>query len=166
MKIGDVKVGEIYGVVDRPSTTRFTPDPREAKVLEIVTVEAAMWNRYTRERGVKKTRQVKVELLTDPASSNGWRLDGLGKGATPTIEARQIVALWKDLAPDLLKKIEQQQASAAARDAMQARVDAILGPDEEWVTANVFAGKVQADCRFRGEGLERIVALAEKGLAS
>lgn len=166
MKIGDVIVGETYGAVERPGErSRYSKsEPREARVLEILVVEEKVWNQYTHKQDVKKVRRVKVELASEPNYGRSrYGIDALPKGATTTIQARQLVAPWAQLAPQIRQKAEQEAKRTKARDAMQARLDKLIGKDKEWVAADIYSGKVQLSARLTGASLEKLVALAETG---
>lgn len=179
MKIGDVKVGEEYGAVDNPNN-RYRP--RHVRVVEIVVeqqrVYGRTWASYV-DTATRNVRRVQVEFLDDARQHPSWRnpVMSAAKGAKITVEAKLLVAPWKQLLPAIKKEIEREQLQASTQAALESRLNALLTPVlrkdkheyDRHVKVDVYdqgrGGRAVTEVRLGGDVLEHILLLAEKGLA-
>jgi len=158
VKIGEVEVGKEYGALDSPKRGYSRVDPRQVKVLNIVTVEESTYSNYTGARGKKNVRRVEVEVLNGPETKKeGWRWDAIeraAKGDVLVIEARQLVGPWKALNKDILERIAREEAATARKEDLERRLKA-LGFKLEWdsvqVTVSTSYGNREGEIEFKGK---------------
>lgn len=174
MKIGDIEVGGEYAVHDDPKAS-YRSLPRMVKVVEIVTVEEEYWSgsSFHSERKKRNVKRVKVEFLDLPTTENtsyNHRLTGLAKGTVKVLEARLVIAPWSAVRDDVKKRIEMANARDAEEAALEARVKALgfkgARKDDAWVQVREYGGELTREIEFSGKGLDRILELAEAGLAA
>lgn len=170
MKIGDVKVGEEYAAHDSPGERHSRTLPRQVKVLEIVVEEEKVYGRYSSAVTTAKKRKVKVEVLDAPKHEGStWHREKLRhatKGSTLVVEARQLVALWKDVHKGITESINKEQKRIALRDALEARLDALKLGDGR---ASISVSESSHDAHltvYGTAGVEKLLALAEAGKAA
>lgn len=169
MKLSDIVIGQEYGATDHPRSN-YRRTPRQVRVMEIVTeterVQGGTWTATPRMRNV---RRVKVKVLDASIEKSwGYKIASAKKNTTVIVDAKQLVALWSDLAPAIREKAEEEQRKADAENAMVARITAILGKRHanEWGFWHV---------RTTGRGIElevddpkvldKLLTLAEMGKA-
>lgn len=161
MKLADIKVGEIVGVKDAPTSSYG--DPRPAEVLGIVMVETTQHNRYTYERTIVKKKMVSVKFMTEPITKNGYAqaIDRASKGLTLNIESRQVVAPWAQLHGAMQERIDRQQKEDSAKKVVEDRLKKLLGKKElEGYVSHRHDGPTYD---LRGKELEKLLSLAEIG---
>lgn len=132
MKIGDVNVGEEYGVVAKKH--RYDSLPRQARVVEVVVEPEEVWvgHGFTSSRALRNVRRVKVELLGQPTEqkTSGWHYDNavhaLKEGSKVVVEAKQLVGPWRTLRKGVAHKIELKNAEAEREQQVVGRVEALL----------------------------------------
>jgi hypothetical protein len=182
MKIGDVKVGVEYGVLDSPKTERHNAhkNMRQVEVLEVVVEEERVFGSgYLSSADghrMRKVKRLKVKVLDKSSfgSSDGWgysrsKLKYADQGAVLVIEARQVVGAWSELRSGIVKQREAEQKRIDAQEALEARIVALIGKGEtareyRW-RANVteYDGKLRAEGSFHDKSLDKLLTLAEAG---
>lgn len=125
MKIGDIKVGTEYGVVE--SKSRYGRSaPRRVEVLAVEEVEERTWNKYSGAAGTRKVRKLRVKFLDEPTSSWTWYpIYAAAKDSERVVEARLLVATWAELSPGIKARIEAEQELADAKAAIKQRLSAV-----------------------------------------
>lgn len=129
MKIGDIEVGAEYGAMDEPSRHHSGAMPRRVEVVEIVTVQEDYWQGggFSSRRATRNVRRVKVRTLDEALQTKAYYRDKIltaKRGTTITVEARQLVAPWPELAPAVAARIEAEQKRAARKSEIEAALKA------------------------------------------
>lgn len=157
MKLADVKVGSMVGVIQNPNSSSNRNNPRKVEVLSIVSVPKDRWNGWTHIKTTVNERLVQVQTLTGPGGGFMYGIDRVEKDQVINIPARKIVGLWSDLEPGIIAKAEAETARQERVATLEARLKAVLGVKElgsyvqQQGTAYIFAH----------EELETILSLAE-----
>lgn len=186
MKIGEVEVGKVYGILDSPqSARRFSSArmprarmPRKFEVMEIVTVEERRRSGgyYGSDKKVN-VKRVKGKVLDGGGRQSRWRgwepIGNAAKGAVLVIEARQVVGPWEGrIADEVEAEIQYEEARNALTSSLEKRLTALIGKPPSKRTAYVTTDKNRdtnepiATLRVSGQELETLLALAEKGKGS
>jgi len=169
MKVGEVEIGTEYGALASPRVKGYYASrtrPRQVKAVEIVKQEKVRYTGAWTPQKKVQIRRVKVELLDTPLDNgSSWEpIESRAQGSVVVIEARQLIAPWADLVKDVKKGIEV----AAARDALEARLEARIKElgfkgGDVWVQVRIQGEKLISDIEFSGKDLDRILELAEAG---
>jgi hypothetical protein len=170
MKIGDVKIGEEYGALDSPRGGRYRGqgDPRQVRVLEVVTEEEKVYSGYSTSSTTRNVRRLRVEVLNGGPAGDSWRYDKItkaGKGDTIVIEARNLVGLWKDIHPAITQRVADEQARLEVEQALTARIKAVLGIKPSWGVWHVKVRSGSMEAEFNDRALDKLLTLAEAGKA-
>lgn len=156
MKLADVKIGSLVGVVENPGSTKRV-NPRKAEVLAIVTVTKDKWDRWTHIKTTVNERLVHVRMLTDSGGGFRYGIDRILKDQVVTIPARKIVGLWSDLEPTIKAKAEAEAARLERVSELEARLKAVLETKD---LASYVHGAGRS-YTFSDDELETILSLAE-----
>lgn len=151
MKLDEVKKGTIYGV--RSSRGR---DPRQVEALGIVKVDQPRWDNNLEKYVPRQVRHVQVKFL-DKAPDR-WEH---AKGAKVAIDVKEIVAEWKELGPQLRKRVEEQAAKEKLQDELEKRMKKLLGRNYEGYVS--VSGIDRARLDLNGKYFIRMLELAEAG---
>lgn len=162
MKIAEITVGTEYGALDEVKKRYNAVDPRQVKVLEIVTVEVPNWNSYTHELGTRKVKRVKVEVLNGPDKADVSYRHGpikrAARGDTLVIDARQIVGPWKALNKDILNRVAMAERKEARKASVENRLKA-LGFKCDYDEAHYTNSSIE-EVEFRGEkAIEKLLTM-------
>lgn len=168
MKIGNIKAGEEYAVLDSPARNGNKEIPRHVVVREIVAVEEKRYGRYTRLHEMKTIRRVSVTFLDGGAKTSSYRWDriaGAAQGQALVIEARQVIAPWAEIKEEILAKADIEQRRIALENELQARVDALgLDPHSRMlVRVRIEGEELTSSFTLHDHDLNKILALAEAG---
>lgn len=177
MKIDEVKVGTRYAAHDQPKeTSRFgsTDLPREVEVLEIVQVEERVYGNAWIAADSPTTRKVRrVKVRVYGAGVDGYykkQIARAAEGSEIVIEARYLIGPWSKLAPGVSKEIELRAAREKLLGELEGRVDALLGKKARdhgtYPSVDKHGGSLSTSLHVRGDDVEKLLALAEKGKAS
>lgn len=179
MKIGEIEVGAEVGLVSEKP--RYDSLPRQARVVEIVTVPETTWvsNGFTHQRGSRNVRKVRVELLGQPTEEySRYRYTNAvhaeAGGTTLVVSAKQVIGPWSTLKEDVEKRVSIKDAEAERQAAVEARVSALLPKrlHDTWGYAKATGhyaskNKVELLTELRiheGAAIDILLDLAEKGM--
>lgn len=170
MRIGDLKIGAQYGALDKADVREF---PRRVRVEEIVVVPEGRWESSGWGRKDVNVRKARVVFMDEPLSdirSSRFAILAAAKDASLVIEAKQIVAPWREVRAKVGKEIDRIARERDLFAETQARLRSVgIDPDYVYISLYVPEDKrtrPKISLRFDDREAQRILSLAEKGAAS
>lgn len=153
MKIDEVKKGTEYALNDRHG------DPRRVEALGIVTVDDRAYNGKLERYELRHVRLIAVKYLDSPTRS----FDA-AKGSKVNVNARELVAPWKEIGPNLLRRLEEKEACRVLTKELTKRVNKLLGRSFDGYVTVSDIKRPMLD--VNGKSFMKMLELAEKGLTN
>lgn len=150
MKIDEVKKGTEYALGVRYG------DPRQVEALGIVTVDDRVYNEKLERYELRHVRRITIKYLDSPARS----LDPK-KGSKTNVPARELIAPWKEIGPNLLQRLEEKEACRVLTQELTKRVKKLVGRSFDGYVIVNHQNRPMLD--INGKSFMKMLELAEKG---
>lgn len=168
MKIAEIKDGSEYGALDSPtSTSRYASQtPRRVVVVGREKIDKKRYGRWGTSGTTVKETVLTVEFVDEPTPrARSWdSITQAKKGSKVVIKPRQLVGLWSDLHPGILKRHAEEREREEYQEALNKRLKGLFGRKEApYVGVSTYDGKPQASLHLDDDQLNLLLDYAEQG---